>query len=82
MPSMDPHICGDSIEFKRDGYTMVAGSYRGEDALEVYDMRMMKRSRVIAWQGSGAEELLPNEIVTDVDEDSAPVTDTEPENTE
>ena len=77
-----PHICGDSIEFKSDGYTMIAGSYRGEDALEVYDMRMMKRSRVIAWQGSGAEELLPNEVVTDVEDDFAPVTDTEPESTE
>ena len=71
-----PHICGDSIDFKRDGYTMVAGSYRGEDALEVYDLRMMKRSRVIPWHGTGAEELLPNEVVTDLDEDeAAPETD-------
>jgi len=75
-----PHICGDSIDFKRDGYTMVAGSYRGEDALEIFDLRMMKRSRVVAWQGSGAEELLPN--TTDVDDDSAPATDTDADTTE
>lgn len=75
-----PHICGDSIDFKRDGYTMVCGSYRGEDALEVYDLRMMKRSRVIPWMGTGAEELLPNEPVTDIDEsDAAPVTESETE---
>ena len=53
-----PHICGDSIEFKRDGYTMICGSYRGEDALEAYDLRMMRRSRVFSWEGTGAHELL------------------------
>jgi len=59
---------------------MVCGSYRGEDALEVYDLRMMKRSRVIPWMGTGAEELLPNEPVTDIDEsDAAPVTESETE---
>lgn len=49
-----PHICGDSIDFKTDGYTMICGSYRGEDALEVYDLRMMKRSRLIPWEGTGS----------------------------
>lgn len=78
-----PHICGDSIAFKSDGHTMICGSYRGDDALEVYDLRMMRRSRVIPWTGTGAEELLPNEPVTDVDEtDVAPMTDTETEQEE
>ena len=77
-----PHVCGDTLDFKRDGYTMVAGSYRGTDALEVYDMRMMRRSRVIPWQGSGAEELLPNEEVTDLDDDAAPQTDADATETE
>ena len=56
-----PHICGDSIDFKSDGHTMICGSYRGEDALEVYDLRMMKRSRIVAWEGTGAQALLPQE---------------------
>lgn len=78
-----PHICGDAIDFKMDGYNMICGSYRGEDALEIYDLRMMRRSRVIPWTGTGAEELLPNEPVTDVDEsDAAPITDTETETEE
>jgi len=78
-----PHICGDAIEFKRDGHTMICGSYRGEDALEVYDLRMMKRSRIYAWEGTGAQTLLPQEPQTDTDTMSeAPVTETEPDQTE
>lgn len=75
-----PHICGDAIDFKRDGYTMICGSYRGEDALEVYDLRMMKRSRVYPWEGTGAQTLLPQEPQTDNETMSEkPVTDTETE---
>jgi COMPASS component SWD3 len=48
-----PHICGDCIEIKNDGHTMITGSYRIDDAIEVYDLRMGKRTRVIAWEGSG-----------------------------
>ena len=78
-----PHICGDAIDFKTDGHTMLCGSYRGEDALEVFDLRMMKRSRVFAWEGTGAQALLPQEPQTDTDTMSeAPVTDTEAENNE
>jgi len=75
-----PHICGDTIDFKSDGHTMICGSYRGDDALEIYDLRMMRRSRVIPWTGSGAEELLPNEPVSD--DDAAPVTESETEQEE
>jgi len=74
-----PHICGDSIDFKSDGYTMVTGSYRGEDALEVYDLRMMKRTRVIGWEGTGSLELFAQEPDTDNLSEMAPVTDTEPD---
>lgn len=28
-----PHICGDSIDFRYDGYTLLTGSYRQDDAL-------------------------------------------------
>ena len=75
-----PHICGDSIDFKSDGYTMVCGSHRGEDALEVYDLRMMRRSRVIAWDGTGSQELFAQEPETETDIDAlAPETDLEQE---
>lgn len=32
---------------------MITGSYRLEDVLEVWDFRMMKRSKVIDWEGTG-----------------------------
>jgi len=50
-----PHICGDCIEIRSDGHTMVAGSYRAEDCIEVYDLRMYKRTRMIPWEGSGSQ---------------------------
>jgi COMPASS component SWD3 len=28
-----PHICGDAIDFKNDGYSLLTGSYRNDDAL-------------------------------------------------
>ncbi len=28
-----PHICGESLDFRNDGYTVLAGSYRHDDAL-------------------------------------------------
>lgn len=28
-----PHICGDAIDFRNDGYTVLTGSYRQDDAL-------------------------------------------------
>lgn len=36
-----PHICGETIDFRRDGYTMVSGSYRMSDVLEVWDLRKL-----------------------------------------
>jgi len=34
-----PHICGDAIDFRGDGFTMLTGSYRADDALELWDLR-------------------------------------------
>jgi WD40 repeat protein len=48
-----PHICGDCMDIRSDGYTLLTGSYRQDDAIEVYDLRMRRRTRVIAWEGSG-----------------------------
>jgi COMPASS component SWD3 len=36
-----PHICGETIQFRNDGVTMVTGSYRMEDVLEVWDLRKL-----------------------------------------
>ena len=55
-----PQICGDSIAFRNDGVTMVTGSYRWKDCIEVWDLRMMARTRVIDWDGTGYENLVPN----------------------
>lgn len=49
-----PHICGDTIAFRNDGVTMVTGSYRMDECIEVWDMRMFRKTRTIAWEGSGA----------------------------
>ncbi len=67
-----PHICGDCIDFTNDGSTMVTGSYRVDDCIEAWDLRMYKRSRVIPWEGLGSQEVL----LYDEDE-SDPQTDLE-----
>ena len=46
-----PHICGDAIDFKDDGVTIIAGSYRDKDSLEVYDLREYEKVRNIEWDG-------------------------------
>jgi COMPASS component SWD3 len=53
-----PHVCGETIDIRRDGYSIVTGSYRVEEAIEVFDLRMNKRSRVIPWDGTGSQEVL------------------------
>lgn len=70
-----PHICGDCMDIRSDGYTLLTGSYRQDDAIEVYDLRMRRRTRVIAWEGSGNQELLMYD--DDGDEDGQPETDEE-----
>jgi COMPASS component SWD3 len=50
-----PHVCGDAIDFKDDGVTFLTGSYRQEDCLELWDIRTMKKTRVIDWNGPKSE---------------------------
>lgn len=33
---------------------MVTGSYRVDDCIEAWDLRMFRRSRVIPWEGLGS----------------------------
>lgn len=34
----------------------MTGSYRMDDVIEVWDLRMYKRTRTIPWEGTGAEK--------------------------
>lgn len=40
---------------------MITGSFRTENCLEIWDLRMWGRSKVIPWEGSGAFEVNDNE---------------------
>lgn len=46
-----PHICGDALDFRNDGYTLLTGSYRAEDPIQLYDLRNFKLLRTIDWDG-------------------------------
>lgn len=68
-----PHICGECIEIRKDGYTMMTGSYRMDDVIEVWDLRMNRRTRVIPWEGSGHQEDLYFEEQPEDDRPSTPL---------
>ena len=46
-----PHVCGDSIDFRNDGVTLLTGSYRQDDALQTWDLRTLKCTRTYEWDG-------------------------------
>jgi len=46
-----PKICGDSIDFKDDGVTMVTGSYRDENCIELWDLRTYEKTQDVNWDG-------------------------------
>ena len=74
-----PLVCGDALDFHKDGVSLVAGSYRNDDCLEVYDVRMFKRSRVINFDGN--QQLYPQISIEDPDDSisEAPYTDVDDE---
>ena len=53
-----PHGCGEAISFRNDGKIMLTGSYRQENVLELWDNRMNKKFRNIAWDGPKLSETL------------------------
>lgn len=57
-----PHICGDAIDLRDDGQTLLTGSYRQEDVLELWDMRTLKKFRTIDWDGPKASEALDGNL--------------------
>lgn len=60
-----PHICGDAIDFRNDGYTLLAGSYRQNDALQLFDMRTMRCCRTYEWDGiDGGKTIIDKENAT------------------
>jgi len=51
-----PSICGEAIDFKSDGFTVMTGSYRQKDVIELWDMRNFKKYRDIDWDGPNTKE--------------------------
>ena len=38
-----PHICGEAIDLRYDGNTLLTGSYRHENPLELWDIRKFEK---------------------------------------
>jgi len=51
-----PHVCGGAIDISRDGSTVLTGSWRAEDQLELWDFASGKRLEVIPWRREGIQE--------------------------
>ena len=51
-----PHICGESIDWKNDGHTILTGSYRQDDVLEFWDTRTFEKFKDIKWDGPKVSE--------------------------
>jgi len=52
-----PHICGDAIDYYNDGFTLLTGSYRQDNVLELWDMRTLKKVRDIDWDGPKSQSM-------------------------
>jgi len=51
-----PHVCGEAIDFRSDGHTMLTGSYRQEHVLELWDQRKHAKFRDVDWDGPKLSE--------------------------
>jgi COMPASS component SWD3 len=56
MSLYGPHICGDAIDYKSDGHTILTGSYRDKDVLELWDLRTKEKVKTIEWNGTQTVE--------------------------
>ena len=61
-----PLICGDAIDIYHDGYTVLTGSYRQDDCIQLWDLRTRTCSRVIGWDGPDAGSSLFNDENNDI----------------
>ena len=46
-----PYVCGESIDVR--GNSILVGSYRSDNYLNVYDLRTFERAESLAWGGQG-----------------------------
>merc|ERR1712232_239893 len=53
---MGPHVCGDSLDVFPDGRQLLTGSWREEEALEIWDFRTEKRVQALPWRSYGSRE--------------------------
>ena len=51
-----PHVCGGALDITADGSTVLTGSWRAEDQLELWDFSSGKRLEVIPWRRAGLQE--------------------------
>jgi len=55
-----PHICGEAIDFKND-VTVLTGSYRGDDAIQLWDLRTYKPYKCLLWEGGWVDPISEEE---------------------
>ena len=58
-----PHICGDAIDLRSDGNTLLTGSYRQENPLELWDIRKLEKLKEIDWYGTNNKDDPIDEII-------------------
>lgn len=51
-----PHVCGPALDISADGSTILTGSCRPEEQLELWDFASGKRKEVIPWRQEGIQE--------------------------
>lgn len=44
-----PHICGEAVDIRQDGNTILTGSYRQKNPLELWDIRRLEKFKDIDW---------------------------------
>jgi hypothetical protein len=70
-------VCGDALDFRNDGVTLLTGSYRNDDALQLFDLRTLKCMRTYEWDGLDGGKtfvekdsaLIPKVDITDDDKE-------------
>mmetsp|Transcript_113046 Transcript_113046/g.200401 ORF Transcript_113046/g.200401 Transcript_113046/m.200401 type:complete len:347 (-) Transcript_113046:87-1127(-) len=48
-----PHVCGGALDISSDGSTLLTGSWRPEDQLELWDFGTGRRQQAIPWRPGG-----------------------------
>lgn len=48
-----PHVCGDALDIAANGWTLLTGSWRSEDPLELWDLRTSGRLEALPWRAAG-----------------------------